>query len=195
VSFAAITSDLDALVPDGAVLVGYSMGGRIALRYALERPGRLRHLVLVSASPGLVDAGERAARAAADARLADRLERGSLESFVDEWAAQPLFAGQTPKVARAARTDRLRNTPEGLAAALRGIGTGNMPPMWERLGELDLPVTLVVGETDAKFRAIAEQMATTLGDARLLVVPEAGHAVHLDQPSRVARILAALWGP
>jgi len=70
-----------------------------------------------------------------------------------------------------------------------------MPPMWERLGELDLPVTLVVGETDAKFRAIAEQMATTLGDARLLVVPEAGHAVHLDQPSRVARILAALWGP
>ena len=189
VSFGAVLSDLDLLVPDGAVLAGYSMGGRIALRYALERPGRVGRLVLISAGPGLADPGARTARAAADARLADRVEHGPIERFADEWSAQPLFAGQPPEVARAARVDRLRNTPAGLAAALRGLGTGTMQPMWSRLGGVSVPVTLVVGETDAKFGAIAREMAVRLPDAEVLVVPGAGHAVHLEQPGAVARIL------
>lgn len=192
VSFAAVVSDLDALVPGGAILVGYSMGGRLALHYALERPGRLGGLVLLGASPGLADPGERAARAAADAELADRIEHAPLEDFVEEWASQPLFAGQRPEVARAARSDRLRSTPAGLAAALRGLGTGTMEPLWGRLGSLELPVTLIVGETDAKFRAIAETMAAGIQDARVVVVPGAGHAVHLDQPGVVAEVLLAV---
>lgn len=190
VSFDAVTADLDELVVDGAVVAGYSMGGRIALRYALARPGRVSRLVLMGASPGLADRSERAARAAADAALADRIERGSLEAFADEWSAQPLFAGQSPAVSRAARADRLRNTPAGLAAALRGMGTGTMEPMWDRLGTLNLPVTLVVGERDSKFQAVAERMVTDLPDARLVVVSGAGHAVQLEQPEAVARILA-----
>ena len=86
-------------------------------------------------------------------------------------------------------TDRLRSQPAGLAAALRGLGTGTLPPLWERLEELAMPVNLVVGERDAKFRAIAEAMAVRLPDARLVIVPGSGHAVHLEAPEAVAEVL------
>ena len=137
---------------------GYSMGGRLALALALRTPERVRRLVLVSASPGLADADERAARRRADEALADRIEAIGVEAFAREWAAQPLFAGQPARVAAAAHADRLRRTAAEHAAQLRGLGTGVMPPLWERLGELAMPVTLVVGERDAKFRAIAGRM-------------------------------------
>src|SRR5215208_5168467 len=114
---------LEALAPAPSVLAGYSMGGRLALALALRRPERVRALVLVSASPGLADAGERAARRAADEALAERIEAVGVEAFAREWAALPLWAGQPERVAAAAHADRLRNTPEGLAAALRGLGT------------------------------------------------------------------------
>ena len=107
--------------------------------------------MLVSASPGLADPGERAARREADAALADRIEAIGAEAFAREWAAQPLFAGQPPEVAAAAHADRLRRSAAEHAAQLRGLGTGVMPPLWDRLGELAMPVTLVVGERDAKF--------------------------------------------
>jgi 2-succinyl-6-hydroxy-2,4-cyclohexadiene-1-carboxylate synthase len=190
VDLTAVLADLDALVEPGAVLAGYSMGGRIALQYTVARPGRLGRLVLVGASPGVADAEERAARAAADAQLADRIEAIGIQAFAREWAAQPLFAGQPAEVAAAAQTDRLRNDAAGLAAALRGLGTGVLPPLWDALPELTAPVALVVGERDAKFRAIAEAMAAALPDAALHVIPGAGHAVHLEQPDAVAAILA-----
>jgi 2-succinyl-6-hydroxy-2,4-cyclohexadiene-1-carboxylate synthase len=190
VDFAAVEADLDALVPPGAVLAGYSMGGRIALHHAVSRPGRVARLVLVGASPGLADPAERAARAAADARLADRLEAIGVEAFAREWGAQPLFAGQPPAVAAAAHADRLRSSAAGLAAALRGLGTGVMAPLWGALPGLALPVTLVVGERDAKFRAIAERMAAGLPEARLVVVAGAGHAAQLERPAAVAAAIA-----
>ena len=114
-----------------------------------------------------------------------------MEAFAREWAAQPLFADQPEAVAAAAHADRLRNTPEGLAAALRGLGTGVMEPLWDRLGELAMPVTLVAGERDEKFRAIAERMAAALPRAEVRVVPGAGHAVQLERPDVVA---AAIGG-
>ena len=165
------------------------MGGRVALHAALSLGARVERLVLVGASPGLATAEERAARAAEDAALADRIEAIGLEAFVREWAAQPLFDGMPRGVAELARSDRLRNTASGLAAALRGLGTGVMPSLWERLGELAMPVELVVGERDEKFRAIAERMEGALPDARLHVVPGAGHAVHLEAPDAVVEIL------
>jgi pimeloyl-ACP methyl ester carboxylesterase len=94
-------------------------------------------------------------------------------------------------VRSAADADRRRNTPAGLASALRGLGTAALPSVWERLGELSMPVTLIAGERDGKFRAIAEEMATAIPDAEVVVVGGAGHAVHLEAPAHVARIIAA----
>jgi 2-succinyl-6-hydroxy-2,4-cyclohexadiene-1-carboxylate synthase len=171
-------------------LAGYSMGGRLALHLALAQPDLVRRLVLVSATAGIEDAHERAERRRADDQLARRLEADGLEAFVTWWSAQPLFAGQPPAVKATADRDRLRNTAEGLAAALRGLGTGAMEPLWQRLGELAMPATVVVGERDAKFRVLGERLAATLPDARLVVVPDAGHAVHLEAPEAVAAVLA-----
>jgi pimeloyl-ACP methyl ester carboxylesterase len=113
-----------------------------------------------------------------------------VEVFAREWAAQPLFAGQPPAVAALAHEDRMRRSAAEHAAQLRGLGTGVMPPLWDRLGELALPVTLMAGERDAKFTAIAERMAERLPDVTLVVVPGAGHAVALEAPAAVATQLA-----
>lgn len=164
VSFAAIADDVLDLAPPTFALAGYSMGGRIALDLALRGGGaaqpRITRLTLIGASPGLADPGERAARRAADDALADEIERRGVAAFARRWAAQPLFADQPPAVAQAAHRERLRNDPHGLAASLRGVGTGAMEPLWDRLHELTVPVTLIVGERDAKFRALAQRMGS-----------------------------------
>ncbi len=179
-SFDAVAAYLAARKTERFVLCGYSMGGRLALATALRIPDRIERLVLIGASPGIADADERARRRAADDALAERIETMDIEAFATEWGSQPLFATQPRGVAQAAHTDRLRNTPPGLAAALRGMGTGVMTPLWDRLGELAMPVTLAVGERDEKFRAVAERM----GEPTL--IPGAGHAAHLEQPGAVA---------
>jgi 2-succinyl-6-hydroxy-2,4-cyclohexadiene-1-carboxylate synthase len=180
---------LETLAPASCALAGYSMGGRLALALALRRPERVRALVLVSASPGLADAGARAARLAADAALAERIEAVGVEAFAREWAAQPLFADQPAPVAALAHEDRLRRSAAEHAAQLRGLGTGVMPPLWDRLGELGLPVALVVGERDAKFRGIAERMARRLPQGEIVVVEGAGHAVALEAPEALAEAI------
>ena len=170
----------------------HSMGGRIALYTALAFPGLVSRLVLIGASPGLADEAERAARRASDEALADRVEADGVEAFARGWGAQPLFAGQPEPVAAAAHADRMRNTAAGLAAALRGLGTGVMPPLWERLGGLAVPISLVVGERDDRFMAIAERMHGALTDARIVVVPRAGHAAHLERPDTVAAAIRSV---
>jgi 2-succinyl-6-hydroxy-2,4-cyclohexadiene-1-carboxylate synthase len=189
VTLSAVLSDLRALSPERFVLAGYSMGGRIALHCALAHPARVTRLVLVSASPGLADSADRAARREADEALAASLERDGLEAFAARWAAQPLFAGMAPPAAALAQEDRRRNSAAGLAAALRGLGNGVLAPLWSRLGELAMPVTLVVGERDAKFVGIARAMEPLIPSCRLVVVPGAGHAVHLEAPAAVASAL------
>jgi 2-succinyl-6-hydroxy-2,4-cyclohexadiene-1-carboxylate synthase len=188
-SFAACDAYLRALTDAPFTLTGYSMGGRIALHAALAIGARIRRLVLVGASPGLADPAEREQRRAADDALADRIETLGVEAFAREWAAQPLFAGMPRGIAELADADRRRNTAPGLAAALRGLGTGAMPSLWDRLGELPMPVELVVGARDDKFRAIAGRMAERLRDARVHVVEGAGHAVHLERPDAIADVL------
>ncbi len=191
VTLDAVLEDLARLPPSRFTLAGYSMGGRIALHAALALPARVQRLVLIGASPGLADPGERAARAAADEALARDIEGLSIEDFARRWAATPVLAGQSPEVLEAAHADRLRSRPDGLARGLRGLGTATLPPVRDRLRELAMPVTLIAGERDDKFRALAEWMADLIPRAQVEVVAGAGHAVHLEAPERVAEIIAA----
>jgi 2-succinyl-6-hydroxy-2,4-cyclohexadiene-1-carboxylate synthase len=190
VTLGAVLADIEALAPRRFTLAGYSMGGRLALHLALARPDRVERLVLIGASPGIADRREREDRRRSDERLADEIERSTIEEFAARWEATPVLAGQPATVLEAARAERLRSTPAGLAHALRGLGTGALPSLWERLGELAMPVVLIVGERDQKFRAIAAEMAGGMPDAEVVAVPGAGHAVHLEAPRHVGEIIA-----
>jgi 2-succinyl-6-hydroxy-2,4-cyclohexadiene-1-carboxylate synthase len=188
IDFASCVGDVAQLAGGTFALAGYSQGGRLALHVALAHPDRVSRLVLVSTTAGIDDDGERERRRAADAALADWMQAdGRLMSEVaDRWGAQPLFATQTPQVAAAARADRLANDPVHVAAALRGIGTGVMAPLWERLGELTMPVVVLAGERDEAYVGHGERLAAALPDGRLIVVPGAGHALALEAPAAVA---------
>ena len=171
-----------------AAYLGYSLGGRLCLRLALDRPDLVRALVLIGGSPGIADAGGRAERRAADERLARRIERDGVAAFLDDWLAGPLFA-TLPEEA-AGREERLANTAEGLASALRRLGTGAQEPLWDRLGQLRPPALLVAGERDPKFARIAMEMADAIGPAaQVALVPGAGHAAHLERPAATAALI------
>jgi 2-succinyl-6-hydroxy-2,4-cyclohexadiene-1-carboxylate synthase len=193
IDFAACVADAVALVPRSFALAGYSQGGRLALHVALAHPERVSRLVLVSATAGIGDDAERERRRAADEALATWMGEGGrlMSEVADRWGAQPLFATQTAAVAAAARADRLSNEPRHVAAALRGIGTGVMAPLWERLAELTMPVAVLAGERDEKYVALGERLAAALPNGELTVVPGAGHALALEAPAAVAAVIAA----
>jgi 2-succinyl-6-hydroxy-2,4-cyclohexadiene-1-carboxylate synthase len=177
--------------------VGYSLGGRCCLHLALESPGLVERLVIVGAHPGIVDETERRQRRAEDERRAAELERGGdavVAEFVEAWLSGPLFAHLTAD--QADRTSRLSNTAAGLAASLRTVGTGTQAPVWERLGGLEMPVLVVAGARDDKFRALAERTADAIGrNARLALVAGAGHAVFLERPGAFVEIVREFLDP
>jgi 2-succinyl-6-hydroxy-2,4-cyclohexadiene-1-carboxylate synthase len=179
----------DRLVDVGGAgtYVGYSMGGRTALHAALARPDAVERLVLIGATAGIDDPDERAARRDADERLADHIEEVGVPAFIDEWLANPLFAGLTDVTAL--RVDRLRNSATGLAASLRSTGTGTQTPLWDRLGEIACPTLVLVGEHDAKFSELGQRLVDGIAVAELVVIPGAGHSVHLEQPEATAEAI------
>ncbi len=177
---------LDTLELEAVDLLGYSMGGRAALHFAVHAPERVRSLILESASPGIADGVERRARVESDAGLAERIERDGVERFVAEWERLPLLqpARHVSAAARARQhAQRLDNSALGLANSLRGMGAGQQTPLWSQLPLLNQPVTLVVGELDRRYVQIGEGMRALLPCAQLAVVAEAGHTVHVDQPA------------
>lgn len=178
------------------IWIGYSLGGRVALHVALARPEVVSGLVVIGATGGIDDPAERAARREADEHLAGRIEQLGVRAFLDEWLAQPLFASLTARAAQL--DDRLRNTAAGLAGSLRSCGTGSQEPLWRRLaalGHAGLPVLVMAGEHDQKFRSLAERLASSIGStAQLEVVPGAGHAAHLEQPGWVAGCISTWLG-
>jgi 2-succinyl-6-hydroxy-2,4-cyclohexadiene-1-carboxylate synthase len=188
ITFSGCVAHVLAAGPERFVLCGYSQGGRIALHVALAAPERVSRLVLVSTSAGIEDAAERAERRLSDHRLADELESTPFEDFIERWRAQPLFAGEPPEAGRLAREDQRRNRPDALAAALRGIGTGEMEPLWSRLAELTMPVTVLVGDRDGKFQALGKRIVELLPDAEL-VISTGGHGLPLENPAAVARAI------
>jgi 2-succinyl-6-hydroxy-2,4-cyclohexadiene-1-carboxylate synthase len=183
--------DISAAAGPG-VLVGYSMGARMALHCVLAHPHRWHGLVLVSGTAGIEDDTERAARRDDDRRLAARIEEIGVERFLDEWLALPLFAGLSPDAAD--RRDRARNSARGLADSLRHAGTGTQEPLWSRLDEISVPVLVVTGERDTKFTELGRRLARRIDGAFLVVVPDAGHTVHLERPEALADALSAWLG-
>ncbi len=189
---------LDRLGVDRINLLGYSMGGRVALAAAIQHPERVASLILESASPGLAALEERNSRAASDNDLADFIEREGIEAFAARWGRMPLFSSQErlPETVRARlHSQRLLNNPTGLANSLRGLGTGVQTPLWERLGELRIPCLSIAGELDAKFVAIARRMAAAIPGAGLAIVEGAGHTVHLEQPEAFERLVLEFASP
>ncbi len=188
---------MGALDRGAAHFLGYSMGGRVALSLCAAAPGRVLSALLVGASPGLRDAQEAKARRESDEVLARRIEEEGLAAFVDHWMSIPLFASQQrlgeAALARA-RAERLRCDPQGLAMSLRGMGTGSMPPLHGALGDMRMPIGLVAGELDAKFRALATRMSEALPRGECLVIEDAGHAAHIERPGAFARAALRFFG-
>lgn len=183
---------LDYLNIEKCHLIGYSMGGRTALSFAMLYPQYLTSLVLESASPGLPTEAERADRRKKDQQLATRIQREGVESFVDFWEEIPLFDTQKSlplSVREAIRAERLQQTEEGLATSLTYVGTGSQASWWNKLPSLTMPVCLIVGEEDKKFVRINEQMKQQLPNSIIHIVQGTGHAVHIEQSALFQQIV------
>jgi 2-succinyl-6-hydroxy-2,4-cyclohexadiene-1-carboxylate synthase len=185
---------LDALHIDRCGLVGYSMGGRLALYLALHAPTRFCGVVLESASPGLRTATERQARQEQDANLAQKLMSTDLRVFLGHWYQQPLFAAlhQHPSFP-AMVSRRLLNDPAQLGRSLRYMGTGRQPSLWNALSNNDTPLRLIVGEHDSKYRQIAAEMGDRHPHCSIITVPNCGHTVHLEQPMDFTRHIHSFY--
>jgi 2-succinyl-6-hydroxy-2,4-cyclohexadiene-1-carboxylate synthase len=179
-----------ALAMKPGILVGYSMGARMALHVALLHPHMVSQLVLISGTPGLKTQSERAARQKNDNELAERIENIGTHAFIDEWLALPMFSGLSSETNQ--RSDRLRNTEQGLADSLRFAGTGTQEPQWSNLQQLSMPVHLIVGERDEKFTAICEEMKPLISTSEMTVVANVGHTVHLEDPATTAQLLDSI---
>ena len=183
----------DALGCETFHLVGYSMGGRVALTLGCISPRRLRSLALIGASAGIADADERRRRAGDDSARAERITT-DFAAFVDDWMNDPLFAGQAALgdvYLAAARAQRMASNPDGLALSLRHGGTGSMTPLHRELGRCQAPTLLVVGLADTKFCDIAEELAAGLPQALIARIAGAGHAAHVERPGHTAAVIAA----
>ncbi len=189
ISFELCVADLLAAAPPRFTLVGYSLGGRLALQAALLAPERINSLVLVSSSAGIEDPDQRRRRLQADQALADEIEAGGVEPFADSWLSGPLFVDDPPEVNAAARQQILANDPRALAAALRQLSSGAMEPLWDRLPELPMPVTLIAGALDQRYVDLMSQMATRIADAQLEIIDHRGHALIRSAPDVLASVL------
>ena len=175
---------------EGAAVVGYSLGGRLALHAALRDPERYAALVTVGASAGIEAPAARAERRQADDRLAGWMEVQPIEEIVAIWERQPLFADQSDSLIEAQRPGRLSHEPRALATLLRTAGQGAVEPAWQRLHTLDLPFLAVAGAGDERYAQHARRMARAVPHGRVAIVENAGHAAHLQRPWHVAELLA-----
>jgi 2-succinyl-6-hydroxy-2,4-cyclohexadiene-1-carboxylate synthase len=188
-SFEGRLAEIAGAAPEGSVLVGYSLGGRLALRAVLRDPGRYAGLVTVGATAGIDDPALRSSRAEADDRLAAWMEAAPIEDVVSIWERQPLFADQSEGLIEEQRPGRMSHDPAELAMLLRTAGQGVLDPVWHALLTLDLPVLAIAGARDEGYVAAAQRIADTAPRGRAAIVEDAGHAAHLQRPQRVAELI------
>lgn len=185
---------LDSLDVERAAVLGYSMGGRAALRFAVAHPERTSALILESTSPGISERAEREERAASDAVLADFIEREGIEAFVSRWESLPLWETQRalPDAGRRMlRDQRLTNTPRGLANSLRGAGAGAGSDMLALAEGITSPALIIAGELDTKYVELGRRLARAIRRAQLEIIPGSGHATHLERPEAFTAAVAA----
>ena len=193
---AAISCDLDeaaSLVVDAAGgepfdLVGYSLGGRVALHAACQSPDNLRATVVVSASTGIQDSVARARRLERDVAMADELlASGDVAAFLGRWLANPMFA--TLPHPMADLKGRRSNTAPGLADSLRRCSLGAQRWLLDELATLHRPVLMLAGARDDPFVAVATATAAACRGVTCAVVTGSGHVCHLEQPELTARLI------
>ena len=175
-----------------ANILGYSMGGRLALTFALKYPDRVGKLILESASPGLEEEEQQAARRMQDEKLAIRIQEEGIPSFIDYWENIPLFVSQkrlAEKIQEDIRSQRLANSQIGLINSLKGMGTGSQPSWWDKLDELSMPVLLLTGSFDTKFCQIAEKMQEKMKNVVGKTISDCGHAIHVEKPKKFGTIV------
>ena len=180
-------AEVAAAAAPGTVLVGYSMGGRLALHAALAEPARYRALVLLGAHAGMESGREE--RRAADEELAAWIEAHPIAEVVGRWEANPVFASQSPGLRDLQREGRLDHEPALLARLLRSGGQGAVEPVWHRLGELTMPLLALAGALDTAYAEAARRLAAAVPDGRAEEIPGAGHAAHLESPVETAAAL------
>jgi 2-succinyl-6-hydroxy-2,4-cyclohexadiene-1-carboxylate synthase len=174
------------------ILLGYSMGGRLALNWALNHPNRIEKLILIGASPGIADATESAERLKGDQALAHFIRIHGVKPFIKYWNGKTFFRplmALPPDRLDPILERRLKNTTEGLALSLENVGTACLPSLWPRLKELRCAVDIVVGEKDPKFIEIGYRMGECIPKARISVIESAGHALHLEMPQDIATLI------
>jgi len=166
-------------------VLGYSMGGRLSLGLATNYPGRIKNTILIGATAGISDENLRSARRRSDDRLADEIVENGIEWFVTYWMEQPIFESQIrigSENLDVSRKQRLKNDAKGLSNSLRGAGTGSQPSLWRQLNKVISPTLIIVGEEDSKFRSLAVRLNSGILRSEIVVVPESGHACHLENP-------------
>lgn len=175
-----------------ANILGYSMGGRLALTFALKYPNKVGKLILESASPGLEEEEQRAARRIQDEKLAIRILEEGIPSFIEYWEDIPLFSSQkrlAVNIREGIRKQRLANSQIGLVNSLRGMGTGSQPSWWNKLDELFMPILLLTGSLDEKFCLIADKMQGKMKNVRRITISDCGHALHVEKPKIFGTII------
>lgn len=184
---------LDHLGVQQVDILGYSMGGRLALTFVILYPERVRKLILESASPGISDELQRQERRMKDAELAELIINKGITNFVDYWENIPLFSSMKSlplDVQMKIRKQRLSNSPKGLANSLNGMGTGSQPSWWERLNEIESEVLLLTGIKDEKFCLIAEKMQKSIKNVNWIVFYESGHTIHVEEEEKFGTIVS-----
>lgn len=184
---------LDHLGIGSCTVLGYSMGGRIALHYALLHPDRCARLILESAGPGLRSTSERRERRESDSRLASELDAGDFSEFLKKWYDQPIFASlrRRPDLLPTLIERRLQNDPASLAHVLRTLGTGNQESLWDELPALGMPALALAGSLDGRYATAANEMEASSPWIRAELIADAGHIIHLEQPERFTEAVLA----
>jgi 2-succinyl-6-hydroxy-2,4-cyclohexadiene-1-carboxylate synthase len=192
-SAAVINSLLEKMGIGKIDVLGYSMGGRLALTFAVNYPEKVRKLILESATPGLRTEAERHERRIQDKKLSEKIRQEGIKNFIDYWENIPLFQSQKSlpeKIRTRIRCQRLSNSIDGLANSLNGMGTGVQPSWWDELAHLEMPVLLITGNLDQKFCRIAEEMSKILPNVKWKTAEDAGHAIHVEKPELFGTIVS-----